>query len=150
MLDMTLLIADDEEELIENLTYDLKKTVKNIITASNGAEALIKLKENCIDCVISDINMPQKNGLTFAKEAREWGYQLPIIFLTAHGDDNLMKQALALGAFDFIDKPYEKESLISILTEAFDESEQIKSDIMSDDSDNSEFKKSYISMLSKK
>lgn len=147
MLEITLLIADDEEELIENIKYDLKKTVANFVIAKNGAEALIKLKENKVDIVLTDINMPQKNGLVFAKEARQWGYKLPIIFLTAHGDDGLMKQALSLGAFDFIDKPYQKEPLIDILTEATEESFKIQKDIIDDGSDMSEFKKSYLSMI---
>jgi YesN/AraC family two-component response regulator len=147
VVEMNLLIADDEEELIENLQYDLKKNISHIIVAKNGAEALKKLKENKIDCVLTDINMPQKNGLVFAKEAREWGYELPIIFLTAHGDDDLRKKALSLNAFDFIDKPYEKESLINVLTEASSESKQIQDDLINDDLIDSEFKKSYISMI---
>ena len=67
MLEMTLLIADDEEELLENMEYDLKKIVKKIITASDGAQALLKLQQHKIDCVISDINMPNKNGLQFVQ-----------------------------------------------------------------------------------
>jgi YesN/AraC family two-component response regulator len=148
MIKMNLLIADDEEELIENLEYDLKKVVSRVIVAKNGAEALIKLKENKVDCVMTDINMPQKNGLQFAKEAREWGFELPIIFLTAHGDDELRKKALNLNAFDFIDKPYTKETLVEILKEAYCVSISLQSDLLHDDNvDDSEFKKSYISML---
>ena len=150
MLEINLLMADDEEELLENLSYDLKKVVKKIVFAKNGAEALMKLKENKIDIVITDINMPQKNGLVFAKEARAWGYNLPIIFLTAHGDDNLMKQALSLDAFDFIDKPYEKDTLIDILTEASKESLLQQESIKSQASEESEFHKSYLSMLKSK
>lgn len=146
---MTLLMADDEEELIENLQYDLKKVVSNIVVARNGAEALIKLKANKIDVVVSDINMPQKNGLVFAKEAREWGYDLPIIFLTAHGDDNLMKQALSLDAFDFIDKPYKKDSLIEILTEACSESKKLQDEIVKGETTDTDFKKTYLSLLKK-
>lgn len=146
MLDITLLLADDEEELLENLVYDLKKEVKNIKTAGNGAEALKMIKEGGIDCVLSDIKMPQKNGLVFAKEAREHGFNLPIIFLTAHGDDELMKKALALGAFDFINKPYERENLINIIKEAALESIKIQEgQAKKTDSD---FEHSYIKMVS--
>ena len=144
---MNLLIVDDEEELLENLQYDLKKSINNITTAKNGAEALLKLKQKKIDCVLTDINMPQKNGLIFAKEARAWGYDLPIIFLTAHGDNELRKKALSLNAFDFIDKPYQKESLIQILSEASIESKQIQTDLVSDDAIDTEFKQSYIAMI---
>lgn len=147
MLEITLLMVDDEEELIENLRYDLKKVVAKIIVARNGAEALIKLKENKIDVVVTDINMPQKNGLVFAKEAREWGYDLPIIFLTAHGDDNLMKKALSLDAFDFVDKPYKKDSLIEIITEASEESKKIQDEMINNEDLESEFKKTYVALL---
>ena len=144
---MTLLIADDEEELIENLQYDLKKFLTHIVVAKNGADALRKLKDNRIDCVLSDINMPQKNGLLFAKEARAWGHELPIIFLTAHGDDDLRKKALSVNAFDFIDKPYDLESLLAILGEARLESLKIQEELVDDESIDSEFKRSYISMI---
>ncbi|MCY4644068.1 MAG: response regulator [Bacteriovoracales bacterium] len=147
MLDITLLIADDEEELIENLKYDLEKSISKIIVAENGEEALKKLKSNKVDCVLADINMPGKNGLVFAKEAREWGYQLPIMFLTAHGDDHLMKNALSLNAFDFIDKPYEKKTLLDILQEAASESKAMQKDIARDETIDSEFKRSYLLML---
>lgn len=149
MIEMTLLIADDEEELLENLCYDLKKAVKTIITARNGAEALRKLRDNKVDIVITDINMPQKNGLLFAKEARAWGFALPIIFLTAHGDDQLRKKALALNAFDFIDKPYQKQDLIDLLEEAAKESALVQNDLANDAQNDSDFKKSYLSLLKK-
>ena len=149
MLDITLLIADDEDEIIENLKYDLKKSVSNIITAQDGEDAIEKLRENKVDCVLVDINMPKKNGLIFAKEAREWGYNLPIMFLTAHGDDYLMKSALNLNAFDFIDKPYERESLLSVLKDAALESKSMQEDITRDESIDSEFKRAYILMMRK-
>lgn len=146
MLKMTLLLADDEEELLENIIYDLKKKVSRVITAKNGAEALLKLKKEKVDCVITDINMPQKNGITFAKEAREWGYNLPIIFLTAHGDDALMKKALSLNSFDFIDKPYDKKDLFGVLDEAHDESINLQKEVSESDS---EFAQAYLSMIEK-
>ncbi len=147
MLEMTLLLADDEEELLENIIYDLKKSVKRIITAKNGAEALIKLKKEKIDCVVTDINMPQKNGITFAKEAREWGYNLPIIFLTAHGDDALMKKALTLNSFDFIDKPYTKADLLGVLEEAHVESLKLQEKIAESSEIDSEFAQAYLNMI---
>ncbi len=146
---MNLLIADDEEELLENLEYDLSKSVSKIITVENGAKALKILKEQKIDCVLSDINMPQKNGIVMAKEAREWGYNLPIIFLTAHGDSELMKKALSLGAFDFIDKPYDKDSLVKILSEASKESEALQNSMLTDQKLDTNFQNSYLNLIKK-
>ena len=57
MTDLRLLIADDENELVENIVYDLGSLFKHIETASNGKEALSILKSNKIDCVLSDIKM---------------------------------------------------------------------------------------------
>jgi len=146
---MKLLIVDDEEELLENMEYDLKKDIKSIIVARNGVEALRKLKTAKVDCIITDINMPKKNGIQFAKEAREWGYNLPIIFLTAHGDDSLMKKALTLNSFDFIDKPYDKSSLVSVLEEALTESQELQSNLQREQSKDNEFQKAYLELIDK-
>ena len=149
MIDITLLLVDDEEEILENLIFDLEKDVRSIITASNGQEALYKIKNEKIDVVITDINMPKKNGLDFAKDARSFGYTLPIIFLTAHGDDNLVKKSLALGAFDFIDKPYSTDSIREILQEAEEESKKLQSRIVDKGIGESEFEKAYREMIGK-
>lgn len=147
---ISLLIVDDEEELIENILYDIKSLQFRTYTANNGVEGLKILKDNPIDIILSDIKMPKKDGIQFASEARAFGYEKPLIFLTAHGDDKLMRKALSLGAFDFIDKPYNQKSLLEILTEASKEVLSNNGQSKNDASLESDFETSYKTLLKKK
>ena len=101
----TILIVDDEELILENLEALLKDQADNIYTALNGELALEILKREQIHCVISDIKMPVMDGIELIKQARGAGFEIPFIFFTAHGNSNLMMEAVKYGAFDFIDKP---------------------------------------------
>ena len=115
-----VLLVDDEEELVENLSFDLSEDIEEFIIAYNGKAALEKFKENKneISCIITDIKMPLMNGLVFIQEVRKIDKKIPVVFLTAHGDEEQMKLALSLNAFDFLNKPYDvwelKEMLYAI------------------------------------
>ena len=100
-----LLIVDDEELILENLSVLLEDLVDKTFLASDGKEGLEVLKSEEITCIISDINMPKMDGLKFIKSAREAGFDTPFIFFTAHGNQELMMEAVKYGAFDFLDKP---------------------------------------------
>ncbi len=100
-----ILIVDDEEFIVENLAALLEGVVDKAFTAFNGKEALEIIKSNDIVCIISDIKMPQMDGVELIKEVRALGDETPFIFFTAHGNDELMKEVAKHGAFDFIDKP---------------------------------------------
>ncbi len=115
-----VLLVDDEEELLENLTFDLREDVEEFVTAGDGNEALelFKKHQHEISCIITDIKMPRMNGLQFIQEVRKINTNVPVVFLTAHGDEEQMHVALSLDARDFISKPYDtfelRESIILI------------------------------------
>jgi len=121
-----VLLVDDEQELLENLSFDLRDTVEELFFATNGRDALEIYQEyqSEISCIITDIKMPKMNGLQFISKIRELSQTVPVIFLTAHGDQEQMKLALSLNAFDFISKPYDlwelKEALHSIYNTPLD------------------------------
>lgn len=100
-----LLLIEDEEELSESMKELLEDEAQEIFVANNGAEALIIIQENKIDCVVSDIKMPIMDGLKFMKIARERGFEMPIIFFTGHGTEQLKKEVRDLGATDLLMKP---------------------------------------------
>lgn len=100
-----LLLIEDEQELSESMKELLEDEAKEIFIANNGAEALSIIQENKIDCVVSDIKMPVMDGLKFIKIARERGFDMPVIFFTGHGTEQLKKEARALGATDLLMKP---------------------------------------------
>ena len=100
-----LLLIEDEEELSESMKELLEDEAREIFIANNGAEALTIIQENQIDCIVSDIKMPVMDGLMFIKIARERGYDMPVIFFTGHGTEQLKKEARELGATDLLMKP---------------------------------------------
>ncbi len=100
-----LLIADDEELILEGLEFALEDYTDQIFTAEDGEEALKLLSEHEIHCVICDINMPKMNGVEVIKNIRNAGNNVPFIFYTAHGNHDLMLEAVKYGAFDFLNKP---------------------------------------------
>ena len=100
-----LLIVDDEPIILERLKFNLEDYADSVFTAANGVEALERLGEHQIHCVICDINMPKMTGVEVIKNIREKGNEVPFIFYTAHGNQDLMMEAVKYGAFDFLNKP---------------------------------------------
>ena len=100
-----LLIVDDEVDLAVNMKELLEEEAELIFIANDGLKGLEILKNHQIDCVVSDVKMPVMDGLKFIEEARKAGMQVPFIFYTGHGSQELRKQAEALGAKDLLTKP---------------------------------------------
>ena len=74
-------------------------------------------------CILLDVQMPRKDGLTVLTELNELGIDMPVIVLTGHGDVSVAVAAMKGGAVDFVEKPYEKAKLLEILSAAFDKVE---------------------------
>jgi DNA-binding NtrC family response regulator len=123
-LKLNLLIAEDEELLREILVDSLQGLNCEIFQAENGEVALemLKAKANVdpISAVLTDINMPKKNGFEFMEGALKAGFKIPFIFLTAYGDKDNVVRALRLGAFDFLEKPFNQENLMEVLRRALE------------------------------
>ncbi len=101
----TLLIVDDEPDLVSSLSLILSDSAENILTAADGFQALEVLSKEKIHCVLCDINMPRMNGVEVLREIRSKNNQVPFILYTGHGSRALMMEVSKLGAFDFLDKP---------------------------------------------
>ncbi len=116
----TLLVVEDNHDLQEVLFEQLQLLPINIVLAENGAKALkiINSRERIIDAILSDINMPEMNGLELLKNLREADNYVPFVFLTAYGDKTRVMEALKLGAFDFLEKPYQQSELFSVIKKA--------------------------------
>ena len=108
-----ILIVDDEPDIVEFISYNLKNKGYLIAAAGDGVEAIRRAKEFRPDLILMDIMMPNKDGLTTVKELRV----LPefedtaIIFLTALNDEKYEIEGLKIGADDFISKPIKPELL---------------------------------------
>lgn len=100
-----LLIVDDEPLLLKRLRANLEEYADKVFTANDGIEALEILSKEDIHCVICDVNMPRMNGVEVIKKIRTDNNQVPFIFYTGHGNNELMLEAAKYGAFDFFNKP---------------------------------------------
>jgi two-component system chemotaxis response regulator CheY len=110
----TILIAEDNPVNQRMLTFILKKEGHTVITAVHGVEALDRLAETTIDVVITDIGMPEMDGITLLKHMRaDASYQeLPVIVITASGEDVDYATARKAGANDLLTKPVSSRQLI--------------------------------------
>ncbi|MBN2514759.1 MAG: sigma-54-dependent Fis family transcriptional regulator [Deltaproteobacteria bacterium] len=114
-----ILIADDELNMLLVLEAMLKKEGYEVITASDGFEALNILHEKDIAVVVTDLKMPNLDGLgLLARVVKEYP-SIPVIMITAHGTVETAVTALKKGAFDYITKPFEQEDLKAIIHKAF-------------------------------
>lgn len=122
-----LLIVEDDSDIRELLKHFLKEFVDEIVEAENGAAALQYVKAKEFDTILSDIEMPQMNGLKFLAYVRSLGQMTPFVVLTAHGDHSRALEALSLGAFDFITKDSKRKLVIESVCAALKFGREMKS-----------------------
>jgi len=110
-----ILIVDDEENTRIGLSKLLSQEGFEVCSVANGQEALEYLKSSRVNLVISDINMPEMNGLTFLKELNRLYPSTHVIMITAYGGVESYLEAMNLGAFEYIHKPIKIEELKSVM-----------------------------------
>lgn len=108
----TILITDDESEILEVLELYLENDGFSVIKAANGLEALNAIKQEKIDMAIIDIMMPEIDGLRLLKKIREQS-NIPVIILSAKGCDNDKILGLGLGADDYVSKPFNPLEIVA-------------------------------------
>ena len=106
-----ILIADDEEGVRESLSLILGKDY-DVAFAVDGQEALAKLTADRFALVLLDIKMPKLDGLDVMKQLKEQGITAPILMLTAYQSIELAKEAVKLGALDYLPKPFERDQIL--------------------------------------
>lgn len=107
-----ILVVDDEKAITDIIKFNLEEENFQVTTAADGQEAIDKVKSLNPDLLILDIMMPVKDGFEVLKEVRE-DYKLPIIMLTAKGEEKDKVQGLELGADDYVVKPFAMRELIA-------------------------------------
>lgn len=122
-----LLIVEDDVDIRTLLKHFLKEFVDEIVEAEDGAAALEIVKGQEFDTILSDIEMPQMNGLKFLAYVRSLGQMTPFVVLTAHGDHSRALEALSLGAFDFITKDSKRKLVIESVCAALKFGREMKS-----------------------
>lgn len=110
-----ILIVDDEENARIGLSKLLSQEGFDVDSVANGNEALEFLRREKVNLVISDINMPEMNGLTFLKELNRYFPSTHVIMITAYGGVESYLEAMNLGAFEYIHKPVKLDELKSVM-----------------------------------
>ena len=116
---VTILVVDDEEMMRDLLEKILSREGYNIITAIDGVDALEKLSNTEVDIVISDMKMPRMNGFELLKHVKNDYEGLGIIIMTAYGDTYTVKDALLLGADEYITKPFKSYEISLVVERAY-------------------------------
>ena len=107
-----ILLVDDEARILNFLKTKLKMLSYEVILASNGVEALEQIQGQEPDLVVLDVMMPKKDGFETLKELRTFS-PVPVIMLSARGDDSDRIKGLGLGADDYIAKPFNPDELVA-------------------------------------
>ena len=118
MIPKRILIVDDEESFRNILTVILKKEGYEVEGAANGEEGLSKVSSAEFDHVLCDIRMPQMDGLEFLQESKKVGVDVPIIMMSAYGTIDTAIEAMKLGAYDYISKPFKPDEIVLTLKKA--------------------------------
>ena len=108
MSDKKILVVDDEAHLVRSLTFVLEKAGYIVSSASNGEDALSKIKQSKPDLIFLDVMMPKKNGYEVCKEIKDSPdlKDIYVIILTAKGQEADRAQGINAGANEFITKPF--------------------------------------------
>ena len=118
--DTNVYIVDDDDAVRDSLMFLLKTENINCYAYASAEEFLDVFSQEMNGCMILDIRMPGVSGMELQKTLLEKECQLPIIFITGHGDIEVAVEAMRLGAFDFIQKPFHDQELLDRINRAMD------------------------------
>src|SRR5437764_9754097 len=108
----TILAADDEPQLLSLISRNLQLEGYDVLAASDGQQALELIENNTLDLVLLDVMMPKMDGFTVCYRVREFS-SVPIIIITARGQDQDKVRGLDLGADDYLTKPFSVDELLA-------------------------------------
>ncbi|HEX8308065.1 MAG TPA: response regulator [Allosphingosinicella sp.] len=112
-------LVDDDDAIRRSAGFMLKTSGYRVRPFASGIELLRQARGLEPGCILLDIRMPGMDGLEVQQALREAGVALPVIIMTGHGDIGVAVRAMKAGAVDFIEKPFEKEVLLTALEQGF-------------------------------
>lgn len=116
-----ILVVDDEPNMLRLLrTILMDKTGYEVMTTNNPLEVSKLLQENPFDAVVTDLKMPLVDGMDLIDIIKKIDDKLPIIIITAYGTLETAEEAVQKGAYDFITKPFRKETILITIRRALE------------------------------
>jgi DNA-binding NtrC family response regulator len=116
----TILVIEDKESMARMLRDALESEGYGVVSAGDGMEGARYLKENRIDLVITDLKLPEKDGIEILRTSKEENQLRPVIVMTAFGSIETAVTAMKEGAFDFITKPFDIDHLLMLIKRALE------------------------------
>ncbi|MHB8369689.1 MAG: response regulator [Leptospirales bacterium] len=110
-----ILVVEDDEVALDLLAEILRRSHFHVWTAASVHAAVDLLKKTRVDLVLSDIRMPDQGGMDLLRHIRESHSEIPVVLLSAFGDEHLWVEALSAGAVDLIPKPFRKQEIIDVI-----------------------------------
>src|SRR5689334_21660130 len=121
-----ILVVDDKEMMRDSVATTLARKNHSVVAASSAKSALEKLAERPSDAVITDLQMPDADGLELLAEIRKIDEQLPVILMTAYGTVDSAVTAMKQGAYDYITKPFSGDALLVTIERAVEHARLVK------------------------
>lgn len=115
-----ILVVDDEESIREFFEIMLKREGYEVLSAPNGAVALELLKKSPVDLIISDIQMPELSGMELLAKVKEMDPEMVVLMITAFGSTDTAVEAMKLGAYDYLQKPFKIDEVKIIISQALE------------------------------
>ncbi len=128
----SILVVDDEKSQREILEMILSGEGYDVTTASSGEAAMKFVADRHFDLVLTDLKMTGMSGLDLLKELTDFDKSIIVLLLTAHGTVDSAVDALRLGAFDYLQKPYDREKLLDTISRALNKLSNLDAEIVSE------------------
>ena len=116
--EQTVYVIDDDEAVRQSLEFLLKTAGITVLGFESAKAFLEKLPYIKSGCIITDVRMPEINGIDLLRRVRATSAHIPVIVITGHGDVLLAVEAMKVGAVDFLEKPFDDEMLLSSVRSA--------------------------------
>jgi two-component system response regulator FixJ len=118
-------VVDDDDAVRDSLTL-LLESAGFAVRTYGSATALLEATMGTIGCVVTDVRMPEMDGLELQRRLAETGARLPVIVMTGHGDVPIAVEAMRAGAADFLEKPFDDGQLLASVRRAIAASERVR------------------------
>ncbi|MBU1628327.1 sigma-54 dependent transcriptional regulator, partial [bacterium] len=124
-----ILVIDDKRNILHVISAVLKREGYGVITATSGEEAILKLKKNPIDIVITDYLLPGMDGLKILELVKEKDPNIPVILITAYGSIEMAVEAMKLGAYNYLTKPVNYNEMLVLIREATEKKRLVEENV---------------------
>jgi DNA-binding response OmpR family regulator len=119
MSTMKILLVDDDTKVLELISRFLREAGHQVFASDSGTQALKRLKKECFDLIISDVDLRDLPGMDLLKQIKEMiNERIPVILVSASEDESRQDQAIRLGASGYLCKPFDLDCLLAIVSQA--------------------------------